>query len=219
MLQQLAERLGITSYDKRLLRLLLLPSWVSGCLCVVVALGTAVGVIISSNYEGSLLEQQIHYWRSLHTSSDVAYDASSSFTLGNVFNTAALFVLWALFGLVLYLTVAGLLAALRSAHEVAEETHYVHATRRSVLITVGLHLVVRVGIVAGWFAYLRFFFGVILLHSLSWLYAAAANPTTAAGVGNAVLAVVVLTVSLHAHVVLLRLLLLRVRVFNSGEYL
>ena len=219
MWHSVLNRLGITTYDKRLFGLLLLPSWISGLLCVLTGLGVALFVFIDSHYRGSFLQQQIDAWRVLNTQNDLSYyGGPNAFTLDGVFSNVVTFIVWGLIGLVLYLFVAAVVQLAREVRTTAQEAGFVHSSLGAVVRTAGLHLVLRAGILGLWVVYLRFFFRHIAITCLSWLSSIALQPATKTGVGHTLLAIVVIALSVHVAVILLRLLLLRVRVVHGELY-
>jgi hypothetical protein len=220
MIRQILADSGYSTTDKRLFKVLLLPSGISTLICVLLAVAVGVVVFTSTHFSGSTLEQQVGVWRAINTENDYSYyGGSAALTLDSAFNQVATFIMYALFGIVLYFFAVGLITAFRGAEEFEHELKYANVSSKQLKLAAFVHLGIRVVVVVIWFFYLKFFFGTVLFACLSWLYMAADAIATVNGIGHALLAVCVLSLSLHVHVVLLRLLVLRPRLFQSESYL
>ncbi len=77
---------------------------------------------------------------------------------------------------------------------------------------------IRLIVFVVWFLYMTLFFRLFVPYTAAAAHLAAARFMSPAGLGYAAMAVAVLAVGLHVHVVLCRLLLLKVRVFGAKEY-
>ena len=174
---------------------------------------------VSANFKGSVLEQLVNSWGAVNANDLAHYATPKTLTLQNIFNTATTFILWALIGVAMYSVIVGMAAAVRHFKEIREELGHVGHSHGQYIAALVFHIAIRAGVLVTWFFYLRFFFGTVVLHCLYWLYTSSHVPVSASSLAAIILAFVVMTAALHVHVVLLRLLLLRPRVYGYQEYL
>ena len=215
------ESLG-KSRDSKLVTVLLSPSWLSGFCCILISLIVIAGVVVVSHYKGSALQQEFLNWRNAAASSAYNLALDEPFqdsSLQNTTNTVLTFVLWGFVGLLVYCVVFEIYNLLHKAEDLKEELHYVHARRKDLIRQTAMTLAVRLLVLAVWFAYTVAFIGYILPYIMAAANVAASQLASVRGAGLVLGAFFVLTLCLHLHVLLLRLLLLRPRVFHSEVYL
>jgi hypothetical protein len=195
----------------------LLPSWLSGLVAGVVSLAAVAGTIIVTNYEVSGLRQEIFEAQNSGTGvQGFDYQAITNHLAQNqLISNLPLFLFWAALGVVVYLLATGLWSGLANAEELREELDYVNAPRQWILRTILIHLTVRLMVLVLWVIYLQIFLRILLPYVLAAAHVAATSLLSFSGIGYALLALVVGLLALHVHVVLLRLLLLKVRVFGA----
>lgn len=217
MIKQTSQTLHASTNDRRLFTLLLIPSWLSGFFCITFSLAIITTVVISSHFS-STVEQQVNFLLTLNADSDLSYyGGSNGFTLSNILAIATTAVFWAIVGLTSYLTVASIISAVQKARQFKHELGYVNSRPGKLMQTALIHFLLRATIFVLWFFYLKFFFGVILPHCLLWVFTA--YSFTFSSVCSILLAFIVATSAAHVHVVLLRLLALRPRIFHGESYL
>lgn len=212
-----------TTSTKRSILLLCMPSWVSGLLCVVIALAVVATIVGMVQYNGSTIQKEVIVWRA-PTSAESAYEAAFDAEYGsttfqtdiNAFFTA---LFWSFLALLIYFAIFAVYDVFHTAKTFEEELHYVNASRKNLVREAALRIGVRSGVLAAWFAYSWVFFRTILPYALTAIHIVAGRLLSAQGVAYALVAVVGLVVALHVHVVLFRLLLLRPRVFHGEAYL
>ena len=197
----------------------LTPSWFSGLVAATTSLIAVVGTIVVTNYEVSSLKQQI--FEAKNSGGPVPgfdYQAITSHLAQNqLISNLPLFLFWAALGVVVYLLATSLWGWLAGAEELREEMDYVNAPKKWIVRTILVHLLVRLVVVLVWVAYLELFLKVLLPYVLAAAHVAATNLVSVSGLGYGLLAIIVGFVAVHVHVVLLRLLVLKVRVFGGIE--
>jgi len=194
-----------------------IPSWLSGLIAGVVSLAGVAGTIVVTNYEVSNLRQQV--FEAKNSGSPVPgfdYQAITAHIAQNqVISNLPLFLFWAALGVVVYLLAASLWSGLASAEELREEMDYVNAPRQWILRTILIHLTIRLMVLVLWVIYLQVFLKILLPYVLAAAHVAATSSLSFSGIGFALLALAVGFLAVHVHTVLLRLLLLKVRVFGN----
>lgn len=195
---------------------LLKPSWLSGLLAVVVSVAIVAGAVTLLHYNGSSWQQLITEQR--QQTSEVSANSTTfenEVTSNVLVSSLPLLVFWAGIGIIVYSFLIAIMDVFRNALELKEEMHYVHANRRVLLQQAVFHLFLRGIFLATWVAYANFTLHAILPYviamsyagsgGLGWLY----NSTYLVG------AVIIGTACLHLHTILLRLLLLKPRMFGQ----
>ena len=209
-LNQLIEKFN---EQEKSLGLLTSPSWLSGLITVVVSMAVVIGTFAMMQYNGSQF-QLLKDTQELK-SHTVDYDAlDESLSLKNLVSNSTLFILWAAVGLVAYTFTMSIWRSFRRAVDFEHELDYVHTDRNQMVRHAVYMLVFRLIVLIGWFIYIQFTLHVLLPYvtalaitaagDYSWLY----NILFLAGATG------LLALALHLHVVLLRLVLLKPRVFS-----
>lgn len=203
--------------DIKQLWLALVPSWLSGFAAGLTSLAVATWTIAISNFRGSNLRQELFEAR--HSGV-----AMSTFDFKTITNNLArnhfisnmpLFLFWAGIGVIVYFFAVSIAGAFSNAIEMERELAYVHAPRQRLVRTAALHTILRLVMLGVWIVYLQVFLRILLPYSLGAAHVAASSALLN-GVAYSVLAVVVLFVALQIHVVMLRLIFLRTRIFGSS---
>lgn len=195
---------------------LLKPSWLSGVLCVFLGLVVSVGTVVINNYKSSPLRLDIIDYKSSHTLSNITSNGILSNTL---VKNLPLLLFWVVVGIVVYICAANIMRALSNTAEMKSEMEYVHANKHDIIVSAIEELGFRIGALLAWVVYIVFFFRHIVPYCVDLSLVGAGQLHTVTGYGYVMLSIVVLAVSLHINVILLRLLLLRPRVFGSVEYI
>jgi hypothetical protein len=132
-------------------------------------------------------------------------------------NFALLFAFWAVIGLIIYSIITGAGKSLSNASELWQEVHHTNARN---FITQRTYLERWIiGFLSGlvWFVYAALFFKVFLPFSILMAQVGAGNTGDWVGWLYSGVGLGVLATCLHLHVVLLRLTLLRPRVFGGAQ--
>jgi hypothetical protein len=213
--------LKTSDYDRRLIGLLLLPSWLSGLVAVCGGLAVTVASIVISRYQGSSLQLELFNYRATPAPNlTTSYQTVGTNLSANTFvSDLPLFLFWALAGLIVYLFASSLFGVLQNVAELKSELDYVHTDRRQLIDIALLHLAFRLGVLLFWLPYLLFFFHHVVPYSIAAAHVASASLISLNGLMYSLLAFLVIAGSLHIHAILLRLLFLKPRVFTNALYL
>lgn len=208
---------SLPKLDRRLYGILLTPSWLSGLFVTFSSLALCVGTSIISRYQASSVRL---YFITYHAGRlGDTYRRFSDSILGNSFiSNLPLFIFWGLVGLVVYLFAANIMTALRNTAELKNELDYVHADRGQLLWQSVRHLLVRLVVLVVWVGYIMFFFQRVLPYCVTASVVGSAQLNTTQDSLYILLSITVTAAALHIHVVLLRLLLLRPRIFSQALY-
>lgn len=204
----------------RFVGILLLPSVGSAFLCTGLSIATlAIASLLYNAHTGFLYTLLFGPDSSvdLIQSARGTFDAIFQTTFSNpVLNKVIFFAFWCLVGLVVYALLSGIGKTTSVIAETAEQMHYLHAKKRQFEEQLGLRVIVYTMTGLLGFLYSIFFFktllpfsilcgriGISALNFSGWLYVMAGT--------------VVLTLSYHIFIVLIRLLLLRPRIYGGWE--
>lgn len=206
--------------DKKRLGLTLLPSMLSGIMTVVLAVAILLGGTWSHGLGKGLLYDFLfgsHSSAELIQTSQGTFSAFGNIVFGNpLLNKILFFVFWMLIGLIVYVLLHGFLRGVSTAAEEVEESRYVNANKAHHFKQLEVRTAVRLAVITAWIIYSVLFIKILLPYSVlvvrlsivsqapgnSWLYALSG--------------VITLLLSLHLHVIWLRLLTLRVRLFGTA---
>ena len=203
--------------DTRLFGILIMPSWLSGIIDVIIGLVVVIGTIFLSRYQGSSV--RVDYLNYLSGNQSQLYKDVNTGILSNQFvSNLPLILFWGLIGIIVYLFATNIFAAVRNTAQLRSELEYANVDRHSLLVQAGQHLVIRIVVLVAWILYIRFFFYHVLPYCIAATLAGLSQVTTPLGIGYIVLAFVVMIVALHIHTIMLRLLLLKPRLFTKALY-
>lgn len=197
--------------------LLLTPSWLSGLFALAVSLGAVGATVFASDYQGSSLQQQLFSARGGQSTAaalgfrPIAANLASNRLVADL----PMFLFWAVVGVVVYFFVSGIWNSFGRAADMHEEMSYVHASKQQLIRVAAGHAALRLGVLAGWLLYLRLFMKLLMPYGLAT--AQLVRQWRAVDIGYGLLAIAVLTVSLHLHVTWLRLALLRLRAIGGVD--
>jgi hypothetical protein len=201
----------------RLLVLLLTPSWLSGSIAVLSALVLSVGTLIIVRYQSSSIRLDYLSYQASHIS-HVDQELGNQVLTNSFIANLPLLVFWSLVGMVVYLFVSNIFAAIGSTAEFNEELNYVHADRRHLLHQAFEHLAIRLAVLAVWAVYLLLFFHQILPYCIAASLVGSAYFSFWQSASYLGLAMGVMMLAIHLHTILLRLLLFRPRVLSGPLY-
>lgn len=206
--------------NKKRLGLTLLPSTASSI--GVVLMGGLILLVSTWSYglgSGRLYD----FLFGAHSSAELIQTSRGTFsTINNVvfgnplLNKILFFVFWMLIGLIVYVLLHGFLKGVSTAAEEVEESRYVNAGKAHNIKQFEVRTAVRAIVAVAWLLYWVLFIKILLPFSVlivrlgisanatdrSWLYVLSGAIT--------------LVLSLHLHVVWIRLLALRVRLFGGS---
>lgn len=207
-----------SGHDAKLFGLLLMPSWLSTIIGATISLGIVVYTLVSAHYRGSNAQLTfLNYGKPGldATTQSVSNRLASNELLANL----PLFIFWALVGAVVYMFAINIFTAFKYVAEVTDEIeHYENVNRRQLIRVAVEKLAIRLGVLLVWIPYVLLFFSWVVPYGIAASLAASADFPSFSSGAIATLAVIILFAAIHLHVVLLRLLTLRVRLFSSAVY-
>lgn len=147
------------------------------------------------------------------------FSTFNNVVFGNpLLNKVLFFVFWMLIGLIVYILLQGFLRGVAGAAEEVQESRYVNAGKAQGLRWLEIRLATRLCVLAAWILYWVVFIKLLLPYSI--LTARFGVDTSAGspvhGWVYALSGFLALALGLHLHVVWLRLLVLRVRIFGTS---
>lgn len=211
------DRQQLRQYNHRLDALLLVPSWLSGALCLLFALAMLSILLVESNYQGGELQQQFLIW---HTSGNnslslVANVLRQNTLAGNV----QVYIFWLAVGTVLYIMWSALYRTIRGADDAWHQLHYVNIRRSVFLRSLYIQLLTRTLSLAAWVGFVALTLQFILPYLLAAIHIADEHLPAIGAVILLFGSMIGLALTAHVHIVLLRLTVGKPRVFHSDEYL
>jgi len=203
--------------DATLFGVLISPSWLSGFLSLLASLGIVTFSIVSAHYQGSNAKLQfLKYNAAGHGSTQsIAQTLDRNVFISNL----PLLLFWCLVGFVVYMFAANVVSAVQQAAEFRQELdHYANLNRRQMIRYALEKLAIRLAVLVLWVPYILMFFGRIVPYVIASALASSPQVASPSGLSYAILAIVVGFVTIHVHVVLLRLLALRPRLLSNAIY-
>lgn len=210
---------AIENYDLKLFGSMLLPSFLSGFVVVLISILTIGAMIYVSNYEGSSLQNDLFHYQ-IRNNEDIGIDEnygdiSTSLSDNVLIDRAPVMVFWMFVGAIAYFVLTGIIQAFTTASEFEHELDYVHAQRKELLKTLYIKTSIRFGVLVAWFAYIKLFLDYIMPYSLAASRYGGSVILSFTGVMYTLLGLLVLIVGLHMHIILVRLVALRPRIFSQ----
>ena len=202
--------------DRKLFDYLLWPSWLSASICLLAGLVVGLGTVLFTHFQTSSFRLQL---LNAQVSAPTRYQTLTSHILSNSFiSNLPLLLFWTLVGLIVYLFVANIFAGIRNTADLKDELNYVNADRHELIMNALKHLLIRLLVLVVWIIYIFIFFNHIVPYCVA---AALAGSGQLGGLQDGLyilISIVLMALAVHVHVILLRLLLLRPRVFSSAVY-
>ncbi|MEO8104878.1 MAG: hypothetical protein ABI602_00895 [Candidatus Saccharibacteria bacterium] len=195
-------------------RAVLTPSILSGIVMAVLAVGTVFISLVATYGSSGVLQQGLGAAHSL--SAPTYHQITDSLARNPVASNAPLFLLWAAIGIIVYLFAVNIVSALGHGVQMEEELNYVNVPRRKLIRYEIMLLFIRLAVLLGWLLYLQVFVGRLLPFALA-VVAAARSENLAVEVGQIIVVTGGLFIGLHLHLVFLRLLLLKTRLFADQD--
>ncbi len=216
--QKIKQLFSISRHESRLLDYLLLPSWLSGLITVTVSLFVVLGAnILSQHTDGTL--RQLFTVQSSTTSVNTDYDTiGNNLSANSLISNIPLLIFWAATGLIVYSFVINLLTAFSKVAHLKAEMNYMHADRKQLQREAVEHLIVRLIVLAVWFPLLHFSTHVVLPYAIAVGHVAIGIVGLLPAIGYTLWGISLLVICLHLHTIMLRLLLLRPRLFWQSAY-
>jgi hypothetical protein len=195
------------------------PSWLSGLTVVVVSLVVVVGTVVAAHYNGSSL-QLLHdtQIRSSQNVDDNYVTLDDGLSASVLISDIPLFLLWGGVGFIAYNFTMNIIGAFRRVIDLEHELDYVHADRQKLIREAVQRLIFEVVMLIIWFLYIQFTLHKLLPYVVALAYAGSGAFGWLQNTGYIVSSAILLAIGLHLHVISLRLVLLRQRVFRSSTF-
>lgn len=206
---------GVTSKDRKLIGLLLSPSWLSGLIAIVVALVMSAGVVIAFSANNSSVQQQLISWQQNQPKQEKIYTPDPNANKPTLKNSWPLLIVWSIIGLIVYTIAGAIIHSISKAEKLHESLGYVNVDRDKMIKLTAEHILLRVLAALSLGALISVFFKVVVPYSVTAGHASAADVASANGFLYMVLAFAIVFFSLHLQTIFLRLSLGRVRMFST----
>jgi len=201
------------------LTILLTPSLLSGSiaivLSVIILLTTTWSYSVGSGAIYNLLFGKNSSVELIRTSKSSISAFTNTIFDNSILNKVLYFAFWMLVGLVVYIVLYLLIKGTSSAIEDAREATYANIGKDEVARSFGLRAGLHLLVLAGWAIYWVVFARIVFPFSILATHSGLSELPHMTGWLFSLLGLAVLTLSLHIHVVFLRLLVLRVRLYDS----
>ena len=203
--------------NKKLLADLIFPSWFSGFVAVVVSL-LLVSLTVALTHFGDTVQQSLLGLQHVYAQSNLGtkvITVSDNFASNSYLNNVLLFLLWGSVGLMVYSVVQGFVVEIKRANSVLQQMNFVNADRQSVLREAAIRESIKVIGFVLWWALFRFAIFKLAPYTIAAAHTIAVHPAIASNWLHVLLAAAACVLALHVLAVLLRLTLLRARVFGA----
>lgn len=208
-------------YELGLVRLLLIPSFLSTSVSLIIALGIFAAKLLQTGNNKSSIERSISAFSNIswvqnatqafHTV--IAYIDNAQFT-----GTLTLALFWSCVGLLVYALLLRAKTAVGEAHALQSELHYANQNRKAFVMSflerLGLRLVTLIVLLGS----IRYILKNVSPKVNKTFTEVVHNNLSFEAVGKWFLAILIIIAVLHVLVVLIRLLFLRVRLFSQTVY-
>lgn len=207
----------LSTEDRRLIGILLAPSWISALLAIVAGLVVSIGVITAFELHNSTVQQQLIAWQqnkpqpALTTPSQTVTENDHPTLTGSW----PLLVIWSFIGLVVYVIATSVLRSLARAEALRETLDDVHARPHELIATTAEHILLRLIALVILLVLFRVFLKQLLPYSVTAAHASAADLRSLTGILYAFVSFAMIAVSLHIQTIFLRLSFGRARIFSS----
>jgi hypothetical protein len=136
----------------------------------------------------------------------------------NVINNVMLFAFWMVIGIGVYLMLMGLTSSYSTADRIIHELHYINHRKQMSEKDFTTRALIRIFVGFIWLIYVVFFFKIIVpFMALCVIVGTNVLPNEAIGLWYLIIGFAISVISLHLHIVMLRLFLLRPRVINGWD--
>lgn len=154
----------------------------------------------------------------LIASSQSTLEALNNTILGNsLLNKILYFVFWMTIGLIVYIILYAVMRGTGEAAEDLKETTYANIKRSKLMEDFARKSIVRLAAISGFIVFNIVFLKFLLPFSSLAAQNASEKPFGPGNLVYGLMGFAVLVISFHVEVVLMRLILLRVRIFNQQE--
>jgi len=208
----------LQKHDKKMIGLVLTPSWFSGLLAVVIGLFITVGVIVVFSLSTSSIQHYLLSWQQSQAKpvQPVVYNPTVE-QKPTIQNSWSLLLVWGVVGLIVYAISTAVIHSLDQARGIKNSLQYVNANPGAIIANAIENIVLRVVAAVALGILLAEFIKKVIPYSITAAHASAVDFFSLSGVLYAFLAFAMIVVSLHLQTVFLRLSLGKVRIFSDAE--
>lgn len=206
------------SSDARLFVAFLMPSWLSGLIAVAVGVSILGGTIALTHLGGTVQQGLLGLGQAYQGTSigGEVHSVSTKFTSNSYLNNGLLFVLWGTIGLVVYSIAQSAVNEIRNANELIRELDFVHADRHAMIMNAVLRGVVRFGGLIAWAVLMRYTLYKFIPYTIAAVHNTALRLTSVSDWERSLLATLGCMVCVQILIVLLRLAMMRTRLFGDN---
>lgn len=189
------------------------PSFLSVSVTTVASLAVVAVLLVPSLYKNSEFAQYFNLTELQKTSTYDDYQLiSDRLNNSEVAADSSVFIIWMIIGLLSYTVVASIAKLIASGVRFVQDVEYFKADRERIAREAIVHLIIRLVAAVGLYCFYLLLVPYVAAYVLAFARAALGG-SLLEGVWYIVLMSLIVAASIHVVVILLRLVLLRVRVF------
>lgn len=210
-------RIG-TASDTRLFSAFLAPSWLSGLIVIVVGVFILGGTITLTHLGGAVQQSLLGLGQAYQQTSigGSVHAVGTKISSNPILNNSLLFILWGTVGLVVYSIAQSAVNEIRNTNELFHELDYVHANRNGMVRDIVLRGVIRAGALIAWAVLARYTIYTFIPYAIAATHNTALRLTSMHDWERSLLTTLGCMLSVHFLAVLLRLAMMRTRLFGSS---
>lgn len=201
------------SIDLKLFGQTLLPSTSSAIFSVIAGVILSLGVIFLTRYKSSSISKGYLAYQSGHHLT-LGFLNKSIFATG-ILGNSLIFAFWLVAGILVYVLAVDIIKGLKSTIETEQELTYVHLNRSAFLKYTLTRLFIRLITIIVWAVYIYEFIHKILPFAIYLSIVASGSGSITHMPVYVISGIAIVALAVHIHLILLRLVLLRPRVFNN----
>ncbi len=195
----------------------MLPSWASGFLAVTVSI-LLIGLTVVLTHFGDTVQQSALGLQHAYSQSSIGARAimvSNNFASNSILNNVLIFLLWGSIGLMVYSVVQASVTELKRANNVIQELHYINADRRTILRETFIRECIKIIAFVCFWLLLRYTVFKLVPYTIAVSHTLALHPAALTPWLRCAYVALLCILTLHFLTVLLRLTLLRPRLFGA----
>ena len=204
------------SNNKKLLKDLVLPSWLSGLTACTTTVAI-IGLTVTLTHLGGTVQQSLLGLKNVYTQSPLGttlQTVSANYATNTYLNNVLLFILWASVGLMVYSIVQAILTEFGNVHNFLREIRYINGGQHILRDTL-VRLLIKVLAFASWWILFRYTIFNLAPYTIAAAHTSAVRPVDLIGWAHCLLAALLCILAVHGLTILLRLSVLRARVFGE----
>ncbi len=199
---------------------LLSPSSLSGLVAIGVGVFLTYGIIAAFKVHNYHIDIQLIHLQSTSSQPTLSLPGQIQPSTANnsLQNTWPLILFWGIIGLIAYFIVETITKLISNVKNFNKELNYVHAKRDLMIRTTTEYFLFRAAVATAWLFFINLFFKVIIPYSIKDAHTAAISVKIAQILGYASLSFILIAFGIHLHVVFMRLILRRTRIFSRHRF-